>query len=141
MNRAQRRSSDRRTVRPMAKNGKSVTTREQMFRRPLPQPEQAGTIGVGEAAEIRERNRLIEQQQKAVKAKQDEANDAAKMLTLLRMESGSFLQSLCRERGLNLDDTYNVESESGIIWRTAIGVPESEMAIKEVPAETVAQEG
>lgn len=99
-------------------------------RQPLAQPEQVGSISVAEAAEIRERRRLREKQELDVKdfetrllAEQTELDDKRKVLTLLRVEHEQFLQRLLRDRGLPMDDDYNINSESGLIFRTARSVP------------------
>ena len=82
-------------------------------------PETAATITVAEAGEIRERKRLMERLGEKVKAKQDELNDLVKIAQLMRIEHQQYLTSICRSYGLDLNDDYNVESESGVIWRTS----------------------
>lgn len=127
MNRAQQRSSARRA--PVTSNGKSPSpSGTGIVRQPLKEPEQVGSISVAEAAEIRERRRLREKYEADMKVKQDEIQDIAKVLTILRLENESYLQKLLRERGLKMDDDYNVQSDTGVIWRTAVSVePVSEI--------------
>lgn len=105
------------------------------FSEPLDPPEQAGTISVAEAAEIRERKRLIEAAQDRLKAMQEEASDLSKTIQLLRVENRAFLESLCRARGLSLQDGYNVESDTGVIWRTARFIDNAKAVADSVPAE------
>jgi hypothetical protein len=100
-------------------------------RKPLAEPEQVGTISVAEAGEIRERKRLREKYEADLKAKQDELSDVAKVVTLLRVENEQFLQRLLRDRSLPLEDDYNVQSETGLIWRTAEAIRPREVTIEE----------
>lgn len=100
---------------------------------PIDPPEQAGTISVGEAAEIRERKRLIEAAQDRFKVTQDDLADQAKIIQLLRVENRKYLESLCETRGLDLRDGYDVASESGIIWRTAKAVEATTAVAESVP--------
>ena len=81
-------------------------------REPLRQPEAAAQVSVAEAAEIKERKRLIDAASVA-------ASDAQKVLQLLRNENLQFLQSLVKAKSLAPEDEYNVDSDAGIIWRTA----------------------
>lgn len=122
----------------MTGNGRTPAGAMGTARQPLSDPEQAGTISVAEAAEIRERKRLREKYEADLKAKQDEANDIAKIITLLRMENEQFLTKLLRDRDLNLDDDYNVMSESGLIWRTAIGIQPAEVTVEDTEPEVTA---
>lgn len=121
MNRASRRAENKGSKQMASRNAGVALDPQAKIK--LDPPEQAGTISVAEAAEIRERTRLLEAQQKLLTEKQDEVNDIAKMATLLRMESMAYVKNLCQDRGLDLRDDYNVQSESGIIWRTASAPP------------------
>lgn len=80
---------------------------------PLDKPEIAGTLEFLEVTEIKERRRLIEKQQ-------DTITDDQKILRLLQNEQQRFLQTLILSRGLSLSDDFNVDSDSGVILRTAI---------------------
>jgi len=113
-----------------------------MVREPLNPPEEVGSISVAEAAEIRERRRLSESIQAQVKAKQDELNDLMKIGTVIRTEHRSYLEGLCRARGLDTRDDYNIETESGVILRTArsIEAPLPPVIEETTEAEPVAAE-
>lgn len=93
-------------------------------RRPLEKPESVGTLTVPETQEIKERRRLIEEMAKAIVDKQ-------KVLGLLRNEHTKFLQGLLSDRGLSLNDDYNVDSDSGLIYRTAKYVAPESVSIEE----------
>lgn len=98
-------------------------------RKPLAEPVQVGQISVAEAGEIRERKRLRDLYEEQLKAKQDELGDIAKVVTLLRIENEQYLQRLLRDRNLPMDDDYNVQSETGIIWRTAVAAKPAEVEV------------
>lgn len=130
----------------MANNGRKASDAPPDMgsaRRPLAQPERVGSISVAEAGEIRERKRLREKYEDELKAKQDELSDISKIVTLLRVENEQYLQRLLRERDLPLDDDYNVQSETGDIWRTAAAVHMKELSAHDtspvaIPSDTEA---
>ena len=135
MNRAERRSSvSKQRMGSVAKNGRTpaaMPSSAGALRRTLDQPEQVGSISVAEAAEIRERKRLREKYETDFQAKQDELGDIAKVITLLRVENEQYLQKLLRERSLSAANDYNVQSESGIIWCTAVPASAEDVHIEE----------
>lgn len=98
----------------MSQNGQ-VQTNTAGMKEPLKQPEVAADLTVAEASEIKERKRLIDKQI-------DEVNDANKVLALLRIENQRFLQTLIANKNLPSGDDYNLDSEGGVILRTARAV-------------------
>lgn len=90
-------------------------------REPLRQPESAAQLTVSEASEIRERKRLIEDAT-------TRAVDAGKIVQLLRNEHMQYLQTLVKSKGLDLSDEFNIDSDAGVVWRTARAATPEAMA-------------
>jgi hypothetical protein len=91
-------------------------------RQNLDQQEEAGAISIAEAAEIKERTRLITAQDELIQKKRQELADLSTIRAILGMEKDQFLLGLLERHGLDTRDGYNVQSDTGTIWRVAKSV-------------------
>lgn len=106
------------------------------LREQLRQPEVVADLSHPEVTEIKERRRLIEKHAEYV-------TDQQKILRLLQSEQTSFLQRVVTSKGLSLNDEYNLDTDAGVIIRTAKAVvaPEPVELPTEAEPELAAVEG
>lgn len=99
------------------------------IRKPLERPEKAADLTHAQVTELKERRRLLE-------SYETQANDIIKVVQLLRSEYQKTAQTLIEQSGLSRDDDYNIDTDGGVIWRTATYVPlEPETISEEVVEE------
>jgi hypothetical protein len=81
------------------------------FHRQLRQPEQVGEISAAEAREIKVLNELL-------KKLEDETKQAQQVLVVTTNYRLQYLQGLIKARNLAADDLYNINDDTGLIFRT-----------------------
>jgi len=81
------------------------------FHRQLEEPEVVGEISAAEAKEIKTLNELQERLTK-------DAQHAQRVMQVAAMHRMEFLRNLISQRGLALEDLYNVDDDTGQIKRT-----------------------
>jgi hypothetical protein len=119
---------------PEAGNGtKAIPNAAGTIRQPLDKPEPVANLAYAEVSEIKERRRLIE------KVATDIV-DQQKVLGLLRNEQTKYLQGLLEQRGLPMQDDYNVDSEAGVIMRIARYVEPDSVVLTETEPIAVSDE-
>jgi hypothetical protein len=81
------------------------------FHRQLPERMLVGEISAAEAREIKTLNDLVTETQK-------DLQHAQRVAQVVQMHRLTFLRSLIEQRGLDAADLYNIDDDSGSIWRT-----------------------
>lgn len=102
-------------------------------RKQLDRPEKAADLTVAQVTELKERKRLVEQYEK-------EASDLVKVVQLLRSEYQKIAIQLIKDHNLNEGDDHNLDTENGVIWRTATYVPVTPESLDEAPVAEEAEE-
>jgi hypothetical protein len=97
------------------------------FHRQLEEPEVVGEISAAEAKEIKTLNDL---QERLVK----DAQHAQRVMQVAGMHRMEFLRNLITQRGLPIDDLYNVDDDTGQIKRTHELVKPQREVVEDEPA-------
>jgi hypothetical protein len=116
---------------PKRQTAKKVPEDLGTVRKPLDKPQHAADLTVAQVTELKERRRLLERFE-------NEANDAFKVVQLLRGEYQKTAMQLIESHGLDRNDDHNIDTDNGVIWRTATYVPVKAEEVKDVEVEAVA---